>query len=57
MKTIVDKKTVRKPDEVLPNWKKVTKHKLKSQFGYLKTTDTKMNGRMNEDTVILKVFK
>jgi len=50
-------KTVRKPDEVLPNWKKVTKHKLKTQFGYLKTTDTKMNGRMNEDTVILKVFK
>ena len=50
-------KTVRKPNEVLPNWKKVTKHKLKTQFGYLKTTDTKMNGRMNEDTVILKVFK
>ncbi len=50
-------KTVRKPDEVLPNWKKVTKHKLKSQFGYLKTTDTKMNGRFNEETIILKVFK
>ena len=30
---------------------------VKTQFGYLKTTDTKMNGRMNEDTVILKVFK
>lgn len=50
-------KTVRKPDEVLPNWKKVTKHKLKTQFGYLKTTPTKLNGRMNDDTVILKVFK
>ena len=50
-------KTVRKPNEVLPNWKKVTKHKLKTQFGYLKTTDTKMNGRLNEDTIILKAFK
>ena len=50
-------KTVRKPDEVLPNWKKVTKHKLKQQFGFLKTTDTKMNGRFNEETIILKVFK
>lgn len=50
-------KTVRKPDEVLPNWKKVTKHKLKTQFGYLKTTETKMNGRFNADTIILKAFK
>ena len=50
-------KTVRKPEEILPNWKKVTKHKLKTQFGYLKTTETKLNGRMNEDTIILKVFK
>lgn len=50
-------KTVRKPQEVLPNWKKITKHKIKAQFGYLKTTETKMNGRMNDDIVILKVFK
>lgn len=50
-------KTVRKPDEVLPNWKKITKHKLKAQFGYLKTTETKLNGRFNADTIILKVFK
>ena len=50
-------KTVRKPNEVLPNWKRVTKHKLKAQFGYLKTTETKMNGRFNSDTIILKAFK
>ena len=50
-------KTVRKPDEVLPNWKKITKHKLKPQFGYLKTTETKLNGRFNADTIILKAFK
>jgi len=50
-------KTVRKPEEILPNWKRVTKHKLKAQFGYLKTTETKMNGRFNADTIILKAFK
>lgn len=50
-------KTVRKPAEVLPQWKKVTRHKLKAQFGYLKTTDIKMNGRLNADTIILKAFK
>ena len=50
-------KTVRKPEEILPNWKRVTKHKLNSLFGYLKTTETKMNGRFNADTIILKAFK
>jgi len=50
-------KTVRKPNEVLPEWKKVTKHKIKTQFGYLKTTETKLNGRFNADTIILKAFK
>ena len=50
-------KTIRKPDEVLPQWKKITKHKIASQFGYLKTTETKLNGRFNADTIILKAFK
>ena len=50
-------KTIRKPDEVLPQWKKITKHKLKAQFGYLKTTETKLNGRFNSETIILKAFK
>ena len=50
-------KTIRKPEEVLPEWKKVTKHKLPNLFGYLKTTETKMNGRMSDDIIILKVFK
>ena len=36
---------------------KKTKHKLKTQFGYLKTTETKLNGRFNADTIILKAFK
>ena len=49
-------KTIRKPEEILPQWKKVTKHKVDTQFGFVKTTETKMNGRFNEDTVLLKVF-
>jgi len=50
-------KTIRKPDEILPIWKKITRHKVPVQFGYLKTTETKLNGRFNADTIILKAFK
>ena len=50
-------KTIRKPNEVLPMWKKITKHKINAQYGYLKTTETKLNGRFNADTIILKAFK
>jgi len=50
-------RTVRKPDEILPQWKKVTRHKVPTQFDYLKTTETKLNGRFNDDTIILKAFK
>ena len=37
--------------------KKITKHKVPKQFEYLKTTETKLNGRFNAETVILQVFK
>lgn len=50
-------KTVRKPQEILPVWKKVTKSKIKNNFGNINAVETKMNGRMNEDTIILKTFK
>ncbi len=50
-------RTVRKPSEIMPQWKKVTRHKVPTQFGYLKTTETKLNGRFNADTIILKAFK
>ena len=50
-------RTVRKPEEIMPQWKKVTTHKVPTQFGYLKTTETKLNGRFNADTIILKAFK
>jgi hypothetical protein len=50
-------KTIRKPLEVLPEYKKTTKAKTLKQFGYLKTTETKLNGRFNDETIILAVFK
>ena len=50
-------KTIRKPQEVLAQWKKITKHKVPKQFEILKTTETKLNGRFNPETIILQVFK
>jgi rubrerythrin len=50
-------KTVRKPDEVLGKFKKTTKPKTLKEFEMIKTTETKMNGRFNTDTVIISVFK
>lgn len=50
-------KTLRKPTEVLSKLKKTTKAKTLKEFSYLKTTETKLNGRFNEETVLLAVFK
>ena len=50
-------KTVRKPLEVLPEYKKAPKTRCMKLYESLKTTDTKMNGRFNDETVILRVFK
>jgi hypothetical protein len=50
------KKTLRKPDEVLTEFSKITKAKAKKTFAALKTKPAVPNGRVNEDTIILKVF-
>lgn len=50
-------KTIRKPSEVLPDWKKATKFRAPKLFDSLKTTETKLNGRFNAETVILQVYK
>lgn len=50
-------KTVRKPEEVLPSYKRTTKPKAIREFEAIKTTEIKLNGRFNEDTVILAIFK
>ena len=48
-------KTLRKPDEQLKEFKTAGKVKLRKFLDEIKTTDTKLNGRCNPDTVLLKV--
>jgi hypothetical protein len=47
-------KTLRKPEEVLKEFKKAGKVKLRTFMDDIKTTDIKLNGRLNSDTIILK---
>jgi hypothetical protein len=50
-------KTLRKPAEALAIFKRTTKAKTVREFEAIKTTDIKLNGRFNEDTIILAIFK
>lgn len=49
-------KTLRKPAEQLKLFKGNAKTKWQKAFDDIKTTDTKLNGRFNEHTIILKAF-
>jgi hypothetical protein len=49
-------KTLRKPAEQIKNWTGNAKTKFGKAFKELTTTDTKMNGRFNDTTIILKAF-
>ena len=49
-------KTLRKPVEQIKNWTGTSKMKFMKAFKDLTTTDTKMNGRFNDNTIILKAF-
>ena len=49
-------KTLRKPDEQLKEFKSAGKVKLRTLLEEIKTTDTKLNGRSNLETVLLKVI-
>jgi hypothetical protein len=48
-------KTVRKPEEKLKEFKSAGKVQLRKFLDEINANDTKMNGRINEDTVLLKV--
>jgi hypothetical protein len=48
-------KTVRKPEEKLKEFKAAGKIALRKFLDEINATDTKMNGRLNEDTILLKV--
>lgn len=49
-------KTLRKPQEQLAIFKKVSKRSLQKEFDSIKSVPIKMNGRINEHTLIIKVF-
>ena len=49
-------KTMRKPAEQVSQFKKVAKRSLMKEFDAIKSVETKMNGRFNEQTLILRVF-
>jgi hypothetical protein len=48
-------KTLRKPEEKLKEFKAAGKVQLRKFLDDINATDTKMNGRINEETVLLKV--
>lgn len=48
-------KTLRKPEETLKEFKSAGKVKLRKFLEEIPTTDTKLNGRFNTDTIILRV--
>lgn len=51
-------KTLRKPAEQLKEFKEQsTQKRFETWFNKITTTDTLFSGRMNEDSIILKVFK
>lgn len=51
-------KTLRKPDVQLKEFKENnTLKRVETWFGKIKATETKLNGRINAEIVILKVFK
>jgi hypothetical protein len=48
-------KTLRKPEEKLKEFKAAGKVALRKFLDDINATDTKMNGRTNEETMLLKV--
>lgn len=51
------RKTLRKPEDVLTEIGKTTKARVNRVFSDIKTKSAPANGRINEETIILKVFK
>lgn len=49
-------KTIRKPEDKLKEFKSANKVALRSFIDNINSTDTKLNGRLNEDTIILKAL-
>ena len=50
-------KTVRKPQEVMEKLNKGGLQAIKNTFNALSTTETKLNGRLNKETVLIRIFQ
>ena len=50
-------KTVRKPQEVLEKLNTGGLQAIKNAFNALTTTETKLNGRLNKETVLVRIFQ
>ena len=50
-------KTLRKPEAILPEVVKGAKIFLRNVMESINSKDAKLNGRLNKDTVILKIVK
>ncbi len=50
-------KTVRKPQEVLEKLNTGGLQAIKNTFNALSTTETKLNGRLNKETILLRIFQ
>ena len=48
-------KTIRKPEEKLKEFKAANKVALRKFIDDINATDTRLNGRINEDTILLRV--
>jgi hypothetical protein len=49
-------KTLRKPAEQIKNWTGNAKTRFAKAFEEVKAVETKLNGRLNDTTIILKAF-
>lgn len=49
-------KTMRKPAEQVPKLKKVSKRSVQKEFDNINSVETKMNGRFNENILIVRVL-
>ena len=50
-------KTLRKPEEMIPHLTELSVKRYEKVFEGIKAVETKMTGRVNSDTLLLKVFK
>ena len=50
-------KTLRKPADMIKEFKGLTKAKSKKFLSTIKSTDTKLKGRLNENHIILQIYK